>query len=278
MKRLILAAAIGALMPSLALADRVVSLGGALTEIVYALGEEERLVGRDTTSNFPAEALDLPDVGYIRQLSAEGVLSVSPDLIITEPGAGPDETMALLNEASVPVVEMPAGYSADDVEARIIAVSEALGVLEKGKDLAATVRADMEEAGAMARAAGTKKRVLFVLTATADRIMAAGENSSAEAIIELAGGINAMEGFEGYKQVSSEAVITAQPDVILMMDRRGEHVISDEDLFAMPAFKLTPAARTAAVVRMDGMLLLGFGPRVGEATLALSKHLAQVGG
>ena len=92
-------------------ATRIVSVGGAITEIIYALGEQDRLVARDVTSNFPAQARELPDVGYIRRLSPEGILSVNPDLIIAQEGAGPPETIELLNEAQIPMVEIPEGFA-----------------------------------------------------------------------------------------------------------------------------------------------------------------------
>ena len=80
-------------------ADRVLSVGGSVTEIVYALGEGDRLVARDSTSSFPDSAVKLPDVGYMRALAPEGVLSVNPDLIIAEEGSGPQETIDVLREA-----------------------------------------------------------------------------------------------------------------------------------------------------------------------------------
>lgn len=257
--------------PVAALADRVLSIGGSVTEIVYALGEGDRLVARDSTSNFPAEAVELPDVGYIRQLSAEGVLSVAPDLILMEGGAGPAETIDLLREAEIPMVEVADGYTPEAVEDKIHAVAKALNVPDKGEALAAEVRAQIAEA--RATVGDGVPRVLFVLSQASGRIMAAGEGTSAEAIIELAGGENALSGFQGYKQISEEAVMAAAPDVILMMDREGDHAVANDELFGQPAFASTPAAEGERVVRMDGLLLLGFGPRVGEAVLQLAAAL-----
>ena len=95
-----LAIAVGLLVTS-AKADgisavRVLSIGGSVTEIIYALGEQDRLIARDTTSSYPAEAKNLPDVGYMRALSPEGILSVDPQLIIAEDGSGPPETIAVM--------------------------------------------------------------------------------------------------------------------------------------------------------------------------------------
>ncbi|HBZ43216.1 MAG TPA: hemin ABC transporter substrate-binding protein [Maritimibacter sp.] len=265
-----------ALAPVPVVGERVLSIGGSVTEIVYELGEEDRLVGRDSTSTYPAQATALPDVGYIRQLSPEGVLSVNPDLVISETGAGPVEAVELLRAAAVPFVEVSDGYTEVAVLQKIRDVAYALSVPAKGEALAAEVSADLDAAKAMATT-DRPKRVLFVLSTAGGRITAAGEDTSAEAIIEMAGGVNAVEGVSGYKQLSDEAIARAAPDVVLMMDRTGDHAITDDDLFAHPAFAATEAARTRSVVRMDGLLLLGFGPRVGEAVRTLAVALTEAG-
>ncbi|WP_370634938.1 hemin ABC transporter substrate-binding protein [Roseivivax sp. GX 12232] len=253
---------------------RVLSLGGAVTEIVYALDEEDRLVARDTTSSWPPEATELPDVGYLRALSPEGVLSVGPDLILAEEGAGPPEVVDILRAADVAFVSVPDGYTPESVIAKIELVGAALGVEAKSEALAAETRAALADATAQALAHdGQAKRVLFVMSAQGGRIMAAGSGTAAEGIITLAGGENALSGFEGYKPVSDEAIAAAAPDVVLMMDRGGDHSVTDAALFASPALRTTPAARQGRVLRMDGLKLLGFGPRTAEAVTELSAAL-----
>jgi iron complex transport system substrate-binding protein len=252
--------------------ERVVALGGVVTEIVFALGEEARLVARDATSTWPAEAEALPDVGYVRALSPEGVLSVDPDLILAIEGSGPPETIDVLEAANVRLVTVPEGHDAAAIRARIEAVAAALGVTDEGERLAAVVEADLEAAVAAARRE-EPPRVLFILSMQGGRIMAAGAGTGAEGIIELAGGVNAMTGFEGYKQVSDEAVLLSAPDVILMMDRSGDHAADDAGIRAHPALGTTPAAEAGAIVRLPGLLLLGFGPRTPEAVRALSHAL-----
>ena len=258
-------------------ASRIVAIGGAVTEIVYALGEEHRLIARDATSTFPSEAEALPDVGYMRALSAEGVLSLGPDLLIAEDGAGPPETLDLLAQASVPLVTVPDAVDGPGILARIEAVAAALGVPEKGAALAVGVGAALAAAEAEAEAeaarTGAGKRVLFILSAQSGRLLASGTGTAADGIIRMAGGVNAIEGFEGYKTLTDEAAAMARPDVILMMDRSGDHAAADAELFALPALAGSPAAGTGAVVRMDGLLLLGFGPRTAEAVRTLSRAI-----
>ena len=253
----------------------VLSIGGSVTEIVYALGEGDRLVARDTTSTFPVEARALPDVGYMRALSPEGVLSVSPGLILSEDGAGPPETMEVLNASGVEIVTIPSVETGPGIADKIRRVGDALDVADKADALAANVEAEIAAARSRAEdlAGDAPKRVLFVLSMQGGRVMASGTGTAAASIIELAGGVNAVTEFEGYKPMTDEAVSRAEPDVILMMDRGGDHAIANEVLFGMPAFQPTPAAETGAIVRMDGLFLLGFGPRTAKAVTDLSQHL-----
>lgn len=252
---------------------RVVSLGGSVTETVVALGAADLLVGRDSTSNYPESILALPDVGYIRALSPEGVLSLTPDLILSEEGAGPVEAVSVLQSGGIPFVTMLGTFSAQGVLDKITAVAAALNLEAEGEALVAKTAEGFAKAEARAKSVTDPQSVLFVISLQGGRVMAGGSGSSADGIIALAGGVNAVTGFEGYKQITDEAVIAAAPDVILMMDRGGELAISDEDVLSTPALAATPAAKAGRIIRMDGMLLLGFGPRTPESALALNAAL-----
>lgn len=258
-------------------ASRVLALGGAVTEIVYALGQQERLIARDSTSSFPAEVMELPDVGYVRALSAEGVLSVSPDLILSEEGAGPPETIAVLQEAGIPFETIPEGRDAEGLERKIETVAEALGASDAAAPIIESLRADLRQVDEAAAGIDQKKKVLFILSLQGGRVMAGGRDSGAEAIITLAGAENAITGFDGYKPLTDEAITAAAPDVILMMNRgavdESDHGAANDALLAMPAIATTPAARDRAIIRMDGLYLLGFGPRTGRAALDLHRAI-----
>lgn len=245
--------------------QKIVALGGSVTETIVALGEGARLIGRDSTSSYPESVLALPDVGYVRQISPEGVLSLDPDLIIAEGGAGPLEAIEVLKSAGIPYVAIPQGSDPGGIAEKVRAIGVALGTAEKGEALALEIDAALADVAARAATVETPKRVLFILSNQGGRIMVGGEGTEAEAIIRLAGGINAGTGFQGYKQMTDEAILTAAPDVLLMMDREGDLAIHDADILAHPALSQTPAAEAKAIIRMDGLLLLGFGPRTPQA-------------
>lgn len=253
--------------------SRTVAVGGSITEIIYGLGEQDHLIARDSTSVYPPEALELPDVGYMRALSPEGVLSVDPSVIITLEGSGPPEALEVLEKASVPMVTIPDRFDGEGILEKIRIVGEVLGEREKAAAYAATVKADLDQAVAATAGIEDRKKVLFVLSLQGGRILASGTNTAASGIIAMAGGLNAVTDYSGYKQLTDEAVIEAAPDVILAMDRGGDHDAQVDQLLAHPAIAATPAARNRNVVRMDGAFLLGFGPRTAAATRELAVAL-----
>ncbi len=126
--------------------SRLVSIGGDVTEIIYALGEENRLIARDSTSMYPQAAAKLPDVGYMRALSPEGILAVNPTAIIAVDGSGPPEALAVLRNASVPFETVPQTYDRDGILKKIDVVGSLLGVPDKAKALEGKVAADLDAA------------------------------------------------------------------------------------------------------------------------------------
>ena len=252
--------------------QRIVSIGGSLTEIVYALGQEERLIARDTTSLFPSEALDLPDVGYMRALSPEGVLSVDPDMILTLEGAGPPEAVAVIKSASVPVVTVPESFDREGVLVKIDAVGKALGIEDQAAELAASVDADLRAAEEAAAAIDERAKVLFILSMEGGRVLASGTSTAADGMIELAGGQNAITDYAGYKQLTDEAIVTAEPDVILLMNRGSDDAPTSTDLSSQPALAVTPAAQNGRIILIEGNYVLGFGPRTGAAARELASE------
>jgi iron complex transport system substrate-binding protein len=245
--------------------SRLVSIGGSLTEIIFALGEEGRLVARDQTALYPEAALALPDVGYMRQLAPEGVLSVSPSALLVIEGSGPPEALDVLSQAGVEYQTVPESYSADGVLLKIRAVGQALGADDKAEALAQDTEQQFSDLAARRQTVTEPKRILFILSAEGGKIQASGSDTAADGIIALAGGVNAIDEYSGYKALTEEAIIDAAPDVILMMDRGGDHAASDADLKANPAIALTPAGKNGAFHRLDGGYLLGFGPRTAAA-------------
>lgn len=249
------------------------AIGGAVTEIVYALGAGSRLVAADSTSTWPDAAKALPRVGYMRALSAEGVLSARPQLLIATSDAGPATALAQIRGAGLPVTVLRNAHSFESLKANVRDAAGALGAEGEG----AALERRLDEAWSKVRAeverAGPGPRVLFVLAHAGNNMMVAGEGTSAEAMLRLAGARNALGGFKGYKPLTAEAVVGAQPQVVLTT-REGIAALGGEDkLWRAPGLALTPAAARKRIVALDALYLLGFGPRLPEAVRELSERL-----
>lgn len=258
-------------------ASRIVAIGGAVTEILFALGLGERVIAVDQTSRYPAAARALPSVGYSRTLAPEGVLSVGPSLILAIEGAGPRSALDVLENASVPVVIIPDAHDAQGVARKIEAVAAAVGEPGKGRALAEAVRADFAALHEAVAALKDHPRAVFVLSVGNGTAVVGGADTSADAMLRLAGATNAMAAITGYKPAVDEAAMAADPEAVVVMQGGGQ-VLDADTVFALPAFTGTPAARDQRFVSLPGSYLLGFGPRAPQAArdLAAALHGARV--
>ncbi|MEC5385445.1 ABC transporter substrate-binding protein [Uliginosibacterium sp. H3] len=273
-------------MPALHAAGRMrlVSVGGALTEIVYALGAGDSLVGVDTTSLYPASAQKLPSVGYARSLSAEGVLALTPTQLIATEEAGPPGVLQQITAAGVPINVLAANHRFEGLIDRVTRVGEITGRGPQATQLAQRLKQEWAQATtqvktqAAARNAagksGTKApRVLFILAHSPNQIMVGGGDTGADAMIAYAGCINAISGpgaFTGYKPLTPEAVVAAQPDVILLTDQGLTASGGVEGILKLPGLDQTPAGRARRIVSQEAVQLLGFGPRLPTAVATLN--------
>lgn len=253
-------------------AERIVALGGAVTEILYALGQQGKIVAVDTTSLYPADALQTkPNVGYFRAVSAEGVLSAQPTLILAVEGAGPPAALETLRQAGVSIKTVSDNPSPEGVSAKIQAIGHAMHVEADADRLAADVARRFADLADRRARIEKPKRVLFVLSMQNERMLVGGRGTAADAIISLAGGVNAAADIQGYKAMTDEALMAAAPDAIVTM--AGGASAKPQDIFARPALMNVPAARTQAVITMDGLYLIGFGPRAPDAARDLMDAL-----
>ena len=254
-------------------ASRIVSIGGSVTEIIYMLGADDKLVAVDTTSVFPEEALqNKASVGYMRQISPEGVLSTRPDLVVAIEGAGPPQALEVLRESGIAYEKVPNTPNTEGVVEKIRRIASLLGKEAQANEAISRIEADLAQLKAVQKAISKPKKVLFLLTAASDRMVAGGTGTSAAGIIKLAGGENAITSFAGYKPVSTEAVLEMKPDAILILDRGG-HAADPTVISNNPLFSDLPATINNDIFAMDGSLLLGFGPRVVDAAWMLAERL-----
>ena len=208
----------------------------------------------------------------MRQLSAEGVLGLSPTLILAIDGSGPQQTIDVLEQTKVPFVRVPDTFTADGIIDKISIISGAVGVPDRGVCLGDVLRRDIAALGAIRQQIRQRAKVAFILSLANGRPMIAGRATAADGILAMAGAVNAFDDFDGYKIVNDESIVAAKPDAVLVMDR-GEHALSPDTVFSQPALALTPAAKSETFISMDGLYLLGFGPRIARAARDLALRL-----
>jgi len=253
--------------------SRILSIGGDVTEILFALDAGSKLIAVDSTSQYPVDAVKSKTVvGYMRALSAEGVLSTNPTLIIASKDAGPAEVIALLKASSVPYVEVPDDLTPQGVAAKIRFIASVIGADNAGDALAREVERDFALLAKQRSKITRPIRALFVLSVQNGRATVAGRDTSADAMLRLAGAVNAVDSLRGYKPLADEAAMEVAPDAIVTMRNAGPSFGSDH-ILSVKGLSLSPAGQNNRIIEMDGLYLLGFGPRAASAARDLMKAL-----
>jgi iron complex transport system substrate-binding protein len=248
---------------------RVVSLGGDVTEIAFALGKGGDIAAVDVTSTYPAAALKLPKVGYVRALSAEGILAMKPDLILASGDAGPAEAIEQLKAAGIPIVVLPKDHTLAGIQGKTQSVADALDAKVEGEKLAAAFDVDRINAEATAKG-GKPVTAVYVMGRADGALVAAGKGTAADAMLSAAGLTNVFAAAEGYKPVSGEALIAENPAVIVTGERTVQTSGGLDKLKANPALSATAAVKSDHLLVFDDMYLLGLGPRAAQAARELA--------
>jgi iron complex transport system substrate-binding protein len=255
---------------------RLISIGGAVTELVYELGAQNLLVGVDSTSLYPAVAQQLPNVGYARTLAAEGLLSLSPSLIVATEEAGPPAVLRQLEAARVPLHVLRAEHKFEGMIERTQRLGSLIGREVQAQVLVERLNSQWrssQQTVQQLRQGHAAPKVLFVLSMGMNQIRIAGRDTAADAMLGYAGASNALQGVTGYKPLTPEAAIAAAPDLILATEQGLQVAGGIDGLLKVPGLALTPAGRARKVVSMEVMELLGFGPRLPQAVTRLAQAL-----
>ncbi len=256
--------------------QRIVTLGGSVTEITFALGAGGDVIGTDLSSTYPAEVQKLPRVGYWRTLSAEGVLSLQPSLVLADHECGPPSSLQQIESAGIPVQRLPESMSAEGLRTRIREIAAALGRKEQGEELITRVDQDYNDAQKLVQSLAGKPRTLFVYMRGSSIFSAGGTGTHADAMIKLCGGVNVATEISGMKPVSPEFFVHSQPDVLIVTKSGLESAGGIEPLRQRPGLAETPAIRNGHIVIVDDLAFLGFGPRMPEAIRQVAETYARV--
>lgn len=249
--------------------QKIVTLSGAITETVAALGKSSEIVGRDVTSTFPAD-LTATDLGHVaRGMTVEGVMATNPTLVIALEKEAGSEVLTKVKESGIKTEFVPQEYSVEGAKNLIKSVASLIGSSEF-QPLLDKIDSDMAQVQPIEK----KPKVLFIYS-RANMLMVAGAKTPMEAIINLAGGESAVTEFEEFKPLTPESLIQANPDVILMFDKGVEGLGGLEAVLKVPGVEQTNAGKNKKIISLDGGLLTNFGPRTGEAALELNKLLIE---
>ena len=258
--------------------DKTIVAGGSLTEIIYFLNEEEKLVAVDITSNYPEKATELPSIGYVRTLSTEGVLSLDPNLILGEEDMGPPLVIDQIKSTGVDLRVIEEDYTLESITGKILCVGEILGVKEKATKLINSELQKNIDNLIDTRLAGVNKnkKVMIILGMDGTSPMVAGLQTSGNGFIGMIGASNIMSSFEGWKPVSAESILVENPDLIIITNRGLNNFGTIEKLAQHPSLAFTNAAQNLNILAIDGMSLLGFGPRTIEVANTVAEKLKSI--
>ena len=263
-------------------AQRIVCIGEAYNEMIYALGAQANLVGVDYSSTYPAEIRKLPTVGYHRALSAEGILSLKPTLIIEDDNIGPDNVVRQLQALHIPMKTFNAkNDSIEGTKALLLEMGAFFHKEQRAKELCAQMDREMAAAAVDVKKYKTTPRVAVIHYGRASNVYLLvgngghGDAGTAGTMVQLAGGQMAIQKPGMERMVSPEIIAKSNPQVILMTEYGFDRLGSMEQAKTLPGVAETDAARNNRIYRVPEHDLMYFGPDTGESIIRLAKLIHQ---
>ena len=261
--------------------ERIVSLNGSTTEILFALAVGDNVVGCDASSTYPKGVKErLPSVGYQYGLNAEGILSLNPTLVIGRDDVRPPQVVQQLRMAGVTVLLLKEPRSFEAAKQRLRTIGKAVGQEKKAEALINALNTDIKklETKLASREAQPKQKALFLYLRGTQTTLVLGADTAPGAMFNIIGAENAAGSIKGNKPMTAEAVIAAQPDVYVLFTTSLKSVGGVDGLLNLPGLAHTPAGQNRRVVTLDGQYLSGFGPRCGRAALDLFRGIYETDG
>ena len=256
--------------------DRVVCVSKQINEFVYDIGAESHLVARDLTSIYPSEILKLPSVGYHRALSAEGIVSMRPSILLTDGNVGPNEVLDRVRSVGIPVVTMEPGETPQGAEDLMLRLGDYFGRRQQAEAVVAKWKAAMDQTIADARQwdGKPKPKVMMIhFGQIGNSYLGLSQKGAAEQILEWAGGTNALSGDGHMLHLTPEAIAAAQPDIIIATDVGFDRYGSAGKFAQMPGVGLTPAGKNLRIYRINETEIMYFGPRTPAAVAKIARWL-----
>jgi len=259
--------------------QRIITLNSSLTETIYGLGLGDRMIATDVTSISPKAAAALPRVSKNRSVSAAGVLSFKPTLVLANEGDVANAVIQQIRAAGVKFVAVKSNYSATGALRYIQEVADAIGEPSLGKSLVSHTKISLDHTLALVKKENKGKavpKVLFLYARGTGTMSVAGKGSSLDAMINLAGGKNAVQEFSDFKPYTTEALVQANPDIILLFDFGASSLGGKEAILKLPGMRITNAGKNERILVMNASLLVNFSNRLPDAILELHRGFGKV--
>ena len=254
--------------------SRVVAAGGSIAEMLYSLGAGNLLVAVDSTASYLPETVSLPSVGYVRNLSAEGILALKPSLILGEHDMGPAEVLNQISSVEVEVKRIDERHSTQGIIDKFVCIARILGKEDAAQDILRGQLAEVVTSLEKANEAGADlPRAALVLNFVDNQPIVAGANTSGDGLLRMAGAQNIFSDIEGWKPLSRELLIAANPEHLVVTERALKSIGGLEGMLSDPLLASTDALSDDNVHAYGGMSLLGFGLQTLEVALSLKKAI-----
>ena len=263
--------------------ERAVVISQAYTEIIWALGAQDHVVGVDYSSTWQPEVKNVTTVGYHRALSAEGILSLKPTVIVTDGNIGPPQVVEQLKQLHVPFKTFAAkNDSLEGAKALMREMGAYFHKEARAEELCRKLDADMARALEEAKQHADRPRVAVIHYGRASNIYllvgasGGGDAGAAGQMVRWAGGEMAIQQAGMQRMTSPEIVARANPDVVLMTEFGYDRLSGSKDkILELPGVSTSDAAKNGRIYRVEEHDLMYFGPSTGEGVQKLVKLIHQ---
>ena len=246
--------------------SNVVVAGGSITEIIYYLGHQSKISAVDRTSRYPIEAKKLPSIGYVRNLSVEGVLSLNPSIVIGENDMGPSTVVDKIISMGIDLRIIPEIQTTEGIYKKVKCINSIFPKSKFSQKKIQSLKESIKNLQIL-RNKSNPKKVMVILSIFGSSPIVAGKDTSGNSFIEILNLKNIANNFSGWKAVGIEHITKMNPDVILITKRGSRGYDNPQKLANSQIFKYTNAAKKRNIFILDGLAMLGFSPRT--LTLAI---------
>tara|TARA_B100001113_G_scaffold16047_1_gene12124 strand:- start:66 stop:941 length:876 start_codon:yes stop_codon:yes gene_type:complete len=256
--------------------SKTIVAGGSVAEIIYFLNLESYLVAADVTSTYPKQVTELPSIGYVRNLSVEGLLSMHPTLVIGEDDMGPPNVLSQLELVNIDVRIIPEERTIAGIMDKIDCVARVLGEESFAKrQVNKKLKSQISSLSKFKKInSNSGKKGMLILSMRGTSPVVAGAETSGDGFIALTGIENIYSSVDGWKPVTIESIIQQNPDYIFIPQR---DVHQNSDIVSLKKnilLQKTSAIKNDNIITDDAMAMLGFSPRTILSALNAAKKIS----